>query len=83
MAFDYGIDRLDDLKYWMTSKPGTLWQKNPDKSIMFYRQYPDKYKRYFSELENTDGAEALMVGEFRERFRACAGAAPDNPNYFP
>jgi len=70
MAFDYGIDRLDDLKYWMTSKPGTLWQKNPN-----------EYKRYFSELEDTSGAEAVMVGEILERFKDCAEAAPNNPHY--
>ena len=81
MAFDHGRDRLDELKYWMRARPGTLWQKNPDEGIRFYNEYPEEYMRFFSELENIDGANALMVGEFRVLFREVANTAPNNPNY--
>lgn len=80
-AFDLGIDNLDKMKYWMKIKPGTLCFNNPDGNNQFFRQYPPEYKKYFDRLEGVEGAEALMVGEFRDRFRELAEAFPDNPLY--
>lgn len=80
-VFYLGLDRLDELKYWMTIKPGSVAFNNPNGDNQFFNQYPPQYKRCFDELLHTDGAMALMVGDIREQFREIARKASDNPNY--
>ncbi|HUX48865.1 MAG TPA: hypothetical protein VMV76_06895, partial [Dehalococcoidia bacterium] len=77
-AFDLGIDKM---KYWMTSAPGTIWFFDKDESPYGYQTYPDKYKRYFTELEDMDGTEPVMSREILKKFSALAKTFPDNPYY--
>lgn len=80
-AFHFGIDRLDEMKYWMTSRPGTIWFTDRDESPWGYSSYPDKLKRFFIELEGMDGTQAVMVGDVRDRFKRLADSLPDNLFY--
>jgi len=78
-CFDLGIDNV---KWWMRIKPGTAFFRSDDPLIKCanYEEYPDDYKRYFSSLGNTPDSNALMVGDYRKRFRDIANVSPDNPN---
>lgn len=80
-AFDLGIDRLDEIRYWRNIGGGrTPVFMSPDGSIRRFDQHPPEFRRYFTDLEYTEGAEALMVGEIRKRFRKIAGnTKDDNP----
>lgn len=78
-AFHLGINRLDEMKYWMESKPGTIWFTDKDESPYGYSSYPSELKHYFTELEQMGGTEAVMVGEIRSQFQRLADGAPDNP----
>lgn len=79
-AFDLGEDRLDDLKYWMRIKPGTVTFGSPERGgPKFFRQYPKK--KYFTGLEDDQKATALMVGEMRVKFREMASRKRDNPHF--
>ena len=80
-AFTLGLDRLDDLKYWMKTKPGTASFANPNGTNRDFKDYPQDVKRFFDELSNMDGTEAIMVGEMREKFRQVANKAPNNRDY--
>ena len=80
-CFYLGIDRLDEVKYWMKTKPGTTTFNNPDGDNRFFRQYPPDYKKFFDELESMNGTYAVMVEENREIFRKLASAARDNKNW--
>ena len=75
-AFDLGIDKM---KYWMTATPGTIWFFDKDESPYGFQTYPDKYKRYFTELEDMNGTEPVMSGEMLENFQKLADSFPDNP----
>lgn len=75
-AFDLGID---EMKYWMTAIPGTIWFYDKDESPYGYQTYPDGYKRYFTELETMNGTEPLMSGQMVERFQELADRFRDNP----
>lgn len=79
-AFELGIDRLDDLQYWMQIKPGTVTFQSPGPTGPKYlRQHPRV--DCFNGLRDDARAEALMVGDVRERFRAMASSMPDNPRW--
>ena len=80
-CFDLGIDRLDEVKYWMKTKPGTVTFNNPDGDNRFFRQYPPECKRFFDELEFMDGTSAVMVGEIRNQFRDLASESRDHNNW--
>lgn len=77
-AFDLGIDKM---KYWMTATPGTIWFFDKDESPYGFQTYPDKYKRYFTELEDMNGTEPVMSGEMLERFQELADKSRNNPYY--
>ena len=77
-AFAIGIDKM---KYWMKTTPGTIWFYDKDESPYGYQTYPAKYKRYFTELEDMDGTESVMVGEILESSSELAETFPDNPYY--
>lgn len=83
-AEKYGID---DIKYWMLRKPGTVCFGSPDGSNHTYNDYPAEYKRFFNQLQNDPDAppeskaKALMVGDIRKRFRLLADKFGDNPRY--
>ncbi len=77
-AFDLGVENV---AFWMTSRPTTTTFISPDRTNFGFEDYPDKYKRYFLDLQNDEAARALMVGEMRSRFRDVVNAAPDNPFY--
>ena len=80
-SFHLGHERLDELKYWMRSRPGTVWFTDRPESPWGYSSYPKEQKRFFIELEGMDGTEAVMVGETLERFRALVENVPDNPSF--
>ncbi len=77
-AFDLGIDNI---KYWMKIKPGTVTFNNPEGDNADYGSYPATHKRYFEELQQMDGTAALIVNDYRESFRKIANAAATNPRY--
>lgn len=78
-AFEEGVENL---KYWMIRKPGTVSFSHRTESPFGYSTYPDNYKKYFTDLENREkynGTEALMVSLYREKFRGIANNSPNNP----
>ena len=77
-VFELGIDNI---AYWMTSRPTTTTFMAPDRSNYGYEDYADEYKRFFVQLQNDDYAEALMVGECRNDFRRVAAIYDNNPFY--
>ncbi|MFC1917211.1 hypothetical protein ACFLXH_00965 [Chloroflexota bacterium] len=77
-AFAIGIDKM---KYWMRATPGTIWFFDKDESPWGFQSYPAKYKRYFTELEDMNGTEPVMIGDILKRFKAIAGSFPNNPYY--
>lgn len=80
-CFHLGIDRLDEVKYWMKTKPGTTTFNDPDGDDRFFRQYPPEYKRFFDELESMNGTSPVMVGKNRDIFKQLASLARDNKNW--
>lgn len=78
-AFHLGINHLDEMKYWMKTRPGTIWFIDKDESPWGYSSYPSEFKRFFTELEQMGGIEAVTVGEIRSRFQELADNTPDNP----
>lgn len=80
-AFRFGPDHLDKMKYWMKIRPGSIWFTDGEESPYGYSSYPDKYKRFFTELEHMDGTSAVMVGEMRKRFKDLSDKKPNNPWY--
>jgi hypothetical protein len=75
-SFELGIEGV---RYWMTGRKAGTASFSPPDEYRTYRDYPDEYKRFFSELEGTEGCDAFMVGEYLYRFREVAGGQPDNP----
>ena len=78
-SFHLGHKRLDELKYWMRSRPGTVWFTDRPESPWGYSSYPKEQKRFFTELEEMDGTEAVMLGDTVEKFRELVVKYPDNP----
>lgn len=77
-VFEVGVDNI---AYWMTSRPTTTTFMAPDRSNYGYEDYPVEYKRFFTQLENDKYAEALMVNECRKAFRSIANMNNNNPYY--
>ena len=44
-----------------------------------YSSYPKEQKRFFTELEEMNGTEAVMIGETAEKFRDLVAEYPNNP----
>ena len=70
---------VDNIAYWMTSRPTTTTFIAPDRSNYGYEDYAEEYKRYFTQLQNDPYASALIVGECRKDFRRVADMYADNP----
>lgn len=70
---------VDNIAYWMKSRPTTTTFIAPDRSNYGYEDYADEYKRYFTQLQDDLYASALMVGECRSDFRRVADMNEDNP----
>lgn len=77
-TFDLGVDNI---AFWMTSRPTTTTFIAPDRSNYGFEDYPTNYKEYFTNLMDDDFAEALMTGEVLKVFRSVAQSQPNNP-YF-
>lgn len=77
-AFALGIDKM---KYWMKVSPGTIWFFDKDESPWGFQSYPAEYKEYFTELEDMNGTESVMIGDILESFKRLAERSPDNPYY--
>jgi len=77
-AFALGVANV---KWWSISQPGTTTFNGPSRDNFRYSNYPTEFKGYFENLKDTPGAEALMTGEYRARFRDVAEQAPDNPHW--
>ncbi len=77
-AFSLGVDNI---AYWMTSRPTTTTFIAPDRSNYGFEDYDVKYKKYFIDLQNDLVAEALMTGKTLENFRNDAKTKNINPHY--
>lgn len=75
-VFSVGIENI---AYWMTSRPSTTTFMSPDRSNYGYEDYDESYKIYFTQLENDEQAMALMVGDTRSDFREVASLYTNNP----
>ena len=72
---------VNNIAYWMTSRPTTTTFKAPDGSNHNYEDYADEYKRFFTQLQNDSYAAALIVGDCRKKFRRVANMYENNPFY--
>lgn len=77
-VFELGVDNI---AYWMTSRPTTTTFIAPDRSNYGYEDYAEEYKRFFTQLQNDECAEALVVGECRNNFRRVDTMCENNPYY--
>ncbi len=72
---------IENVAYWMTSRPTTTTFISPNKDNYGYEDYPYEYKRFFTQLENDEFANALIVGQCRNDFRQIAQSVQNNPYY--
>lgn len=72
---------IENIAYWMNSRPTTTTFIAPDGSNYGYEDYPHEYKQFFTQLENDPYAHALMVGDSRKDFRHVASLFDKNPYY--
>lgn len=77
-VFELGVDNI---AYWMTSRPTTTTFIAPDRSNYGYEDYATEYKKFFTQLQDDDYAEALVVRECRNDFRRVASMYDNNPYY--
>lgn len=77
-AYDLGID---DIAYWQNARPTTTTFIAPDGSNYGYEDYAERYKQYFTNLQNDYAASALMVGDIRIEYKRIAKNTDNNP-YF-
>lgn len=72
---------VDNIAYWMTSRPTTTTFIAPDRSNYGYEDYAEEYKMFFTQLQDDGYAKALVVGECRKVFKAVADNYNNNPYY--
>jgi hypothetical protein len=72
---------VDNIAYWMTSRPTTTTFMAPDRSNYGYEDYAEEYKRFFLQLQDDEYATALIVGDCRKDFRRVADMYANNPFY--
>lgn len=75
-VFELGVENI---AYWMVSRPTTTTFMAPDRSNYGYEDYDEKYKRFFTQLQNDLYAKALVVGNCRNDFRMVATMYNNNP----
>lgn len=75
-VYDLGIDNI---AYWMNSRPTTTTFMAPDGSNFGFEDYPERYKCFFTQLQNDAYANALVVRECRNDFRRVAAMYDANP----
>jgi hypothetical protein len=78
-CFSLGGNRLDELRYWMRKKPGTVWFFDSKESPWGYSSYPADSKNFFTELERMEGGLPVLSGDVLDLFHEVANEAPDNP----
>ncbi|MFA6308638.1 MAG: hypothetical protein WC677_02685 [Clostridia bacterium] len=77
-AYQLGVNNI---AYWMTSRPTTATFIAPDRSNYGYEDYPFEYKQFFLELEDDEFATALMTGNTVRAFRDASDSFSNNPHY--
>ena len=77
-AYDLGVENV---AYWQKSRPTTTTFLSPNKDNYGFDDYPENYKRYFTDLRDDLYAEALMNKENVKMIREYTRNVENNPFY--
>jgi len=77
-AYDLGVENV---AYWQESRPTTTTFISPDRTNYGFEDYPQIYKKYFTDLLNDEDAEALMCKKNVKTIKDFVKDIEDNPYY--